>query len=78
MPRSTMPPAKKPIVAGCQEPSAIAMAGASSDQKLAAIMTPAARPSIRSSSLRLNVLVNRTGKAPTAVTPQVNRVPNSA
>ena len=49
------------------------MAGASSDQKLAAIMTPAAKPSIASSSLRLTVLKKKTTAAPRAVTPQVKQ-----
>ena len=58
--------------------SASAIDGASSDQKLAAIMTPAANPSDRSSSRRLTVLVKKTTDAPIAVTPQVKRLASSA
>ena len=54
------------------------MAGASSDQKLAAIMTPAAKPSMASSTRRLMVLKPNTRLAPSAVTNQVNSVPSSA
>ena len=54
------------------------MEGASSDQKLAAIMTPAANASIASRSLRLTFLVPNTSDAPSAVTPQVNIVAKNA
>ena len=54
------------------------MAGASSDQKLAAIMTPAANPSIASSSLRGTFLVPNTSAAPSAVIPHVKHVARSA
>jgi hypothetical protein len=57
---------------------ASAIDGASSDQKLAAIMTPAANPSERSSSRRCTVFVKNTTAAPIAVTPHVNRVANKA
>ena len=50
------------------------MEGARSDQKLAAIMTPAANTSIASTSLRLTFLVPNTSAAPSAVTPQVHIV----
>jgi hypothetical protein len=42
--------------AGVTPSSAISMAGASSDQKLAAIMTPAAKPSMPFNTFRLIVL----------------------
>ena len=54
------------------------MAGASSDQKLAAIITPAAMPSEASRYFREIRLVNTTGSAPSAVTPQVPIVAASA
>jgi hypothetical protein len=54
------------------------MDGASSDQKLAAIMTPAANASIASRSLRSTYLVPNTSAAPSAVTPQVNVVARNA
>ena len=47
------------------------MAGASSDQKLAAIITPAAKPSMAFSSERLTFLARNTVAAPAAVIPQV-------
>ena len=69
------PPARKPTAAGSQAGSplysASSMAGASSDQKLAASITPAAKPIIASSSLRLTVWVRKTTAAPRAVMPQV-------
>lgn len=43
----------------CPNFSAIWIPGASSDQKLAAIMTPAANPSMESSSFRLIVVVKK-------------------
>src|SRR5690606_39072962 len=54
--------------------SAIAMAGLSSDQKLAAIITPAVKPSAASSALRLTSLKKKTTAAPSAVTPHVKSV----
>ena len=62
------------------EPFSIASAidGASSDQKLAAIITPAANPSERSSSRRLTEVVKNTTDAPSAVTPHVKRLATSA
>ncbi len=82
-PRSMTPPARKPISGGShigsgETSSAISMAGASSDQKLAAIITPAAKPSIVSSSLRLTVRVRKTVAAPRAVMPQVKPVASRA
>jgi hypothetical protein len=50
------------------------IAGARSDQKLAAIMTPAAKPNIESNSLRGTFFVPKTSPAPAAVIPQVNIV----
>jgi hypothetical protein len=77
-----MPPARKPIRGGIHmgsgPPRDSSMEGASSDQKLAAIMTPAANASIASSSLRSTCLVPNTSAAPRAVTPQVNVVARSA
>jgi hypothetical protein len=52
--------------------------GARSDQKLAAIMTPAANPSIASSTLRGTFFVPNTSAAPSAVSPHVNSVARSA
>jgi hypothetical protein len=45
------PPRRNPIVAGFQSPPDNSMAGASNDQKLAAIITPAAKPSNPSMTL---------------------------
>ena len=59
-------------------PSDISIAGASSDQKLAAIMMPAANPSMASSSRLLTSRVRKTPAAPSAVTPQVKRVARRA
>ncbi len=50
------------------------IAGARSDQKLAAIMTPAAKPSIASRSFRGTFLVPNTRAAPSAVIPHVKSV----
>ena len=67
------PPSRNPTTAGIQPgtplPSDISMAGASSDQKLAAIITPAAKPSMAFSSERLTFLVRKTVAAPAAVIP---------
>jgi hypothetical protein len=52
--------------------------GARSDQKLAAIMTPAANPSIASSALRGTFFAPNTSAAPSAVSPHVNIVATSA
>ena len=57
---------------------ASAIDGASSDQKLAAIITPAANPSDKSSSRRWTDLVKKTTDAPRAVTPHVKSVANKA
>ena len=66
---------RNPMTGGTHEGRAPAsessMAGARSDQKLAAIITPAANPSDRSSSRRLTCDVKKTVAAPSAVTPQV-------
>jgi hypothetical protein len=50
------------------------MLGARRDQKLAAIITPAAKPSIASRTFLFIVLKKNTIAAPRAVTPQVKRV----
>jgi hypothetical protein len=54
------------------------MAGSKRDQKLAAIITPAAKPSMPSSSRRFISLNKKTAAAPRAVTPQVKHVARSA
>ncbi len=76
------PPSRKPTAAGNQagrpEPSIISIAGASSDQKLAAIITPAANPSIPSSIFLFMVLKKTTALAPKAVTNQVKHPATSA
>jgi hypothetical protein len=58
--------------------AAISMDGASSDQKLAAIITPAAKPSIPSRKRRLTSLKKNTTLAPSAVTNQVKQVARNA
>jgi len=50
------------------------MAGAKRDQKLAAIITPAAKPSMASSKLLEGSLLRKTAAAPRAVSAQVKRV----
>jgi hypothetical protein len=50
-----------------------AKAGASIDQKSAAIITPAAKPSIQSRTLRLISLARNTTEAPMAVMAQVKQ-----
>ena len=50
----------------------MSIAGSNSDQTLAAIITPAAKPSITLRKVREIVRVKNTGDAPIAVTPQVN------
>jgi hypothetical protein len=54
------------------------MAGAKSDQKLAAIITPAANPNIAFNTLMLISLKKKTRDAPRAVTNQVNNPANKA
>ncbi len=54
------------------------MAGAKRDQKLAAIMTPAAKPSMASSKRLFTCRARNTPAAPSAVNPQVNMVARSA
>ena len=56
----------------CPCASAMSMAGKMSDQILAAIMTPAAKPIMLSSNLKLTCLVKKTKEAPNAVIPHVN------
>ncbi len=81
-PRRNSPPNRKPtagaIHAGSAPPTPISIAGASSDQKLAAIITPAAKASIPSSVLRVISRARNTPAAPKAVTNQVNSVASSA
>ena len=76
------PPARNPMTGGTHlgnaPPSERSIAGRRSDQKLAAIITPAANPSIESSSLRLTFFVPKTSAAPAAVIPHVNNVAMSA
>ena len=75
-------PPKNPIAAtnhaGNDEFSAISIAGANKDQKLAAIITPAANPSIVLRTRWLISLKKNTIAAPSAVSAQVIRVANSA
>src|SRR5688572_3042818 len=75
-------PARKPTSGGTHLTmpisSARAMAGLSSDQKLAAIMTPAVKPRAASSALGLTSLKKKTAPAPMAVRAQVNVVAASA
>jgi hypothetical protein len=77
-----IPPSKKPITAGIHgylETSCdISIAGAKSDQKLAAIITPAAKPSIISSVLRFKLLNMKTIAEPSAVTNNVKHVAKKA
>jgi hypothetical protein len=56
----------------------ISIAGASKDQKLAAIITPAVNPSIKSMSFLFTCMVQNTTAAPKAVNPQVKQPPESA
>ena len=72
-------PVRNPIVAtnhagGPGSSSARAMAGSSSDQKLAAIITPAEKPSMRFSTLTRGDVKKTTVAAPRAVTSQVPSV----
>jgi hypothetical protein len=72
------PPAKKPSTEGKGLPSLSSMAGARRLQKLAAIITPAAKPrSVSSTDCRI-VLKNSTKLEPKAVINQVKRVPKKA
>ncbi|MDP7312265.1 MAG: hypothetical protein QF831_02370 [Candidatus Thalassarchaeaceae archaeon] len=70
------PPNINPTRAGNQIgrvlPSDNSRAGARRDQKLAAIITPAANPSIPSKTFRFGSLKNKTKAAPAAVRNQVN------
>ena len=52
-------PDQRPAPSGQPGPSAISIAGARSDQKLAAIMTPAAKPSMASSTLSVDRLEDK-------------------
>ena len=78
-PQRNRAPIRNPTVATSQAGSpgslsAWAMAGSSNDQKLAAIMTPAEKPSIRFSVFSLGEEKNTTVAAPKAVTSQVPKV----
>ncbi len=76
------PPRRNPTVAGNQagNPWAreISIAGARSDQKLAAIITPAAKPIIESRTTRFMSRKRKTTLAPSAVTAQVKRHASNA
>jgi hypothetical protein len=76
------PPLRNPIKAGTHgmEPFAsdISIAGLRSDQKLAAIITPAAKPSIEFKIFLFIDLKKKTMDAPRAVIPQVNKVAKRA
>jgi hypothetical protein len=76
-------PAANPTAAGIQlhpgySLSEISMEGASSDQKLAATITPPVNPSIGSRTERCMVRKKKTMEAPKAVTNQVKVVANTA
>ena len=75
--RRKNPPARKPTAAGNQarlpyEVSAYSIEGCKSDQNEAAIMTPAAKPIMMSSNLRLICLKKKTMADPTMVQLHVN------
>ena len=76
--RIVIPPAINPMAAASHgiisRDSAISIPGLSNDQKLAAIMTPAANPSIQSRAFLLKFLETKTRAAPQAVIAQVKRV----
>jgi hypothetical protein len=80
--KMNIPPPINPAAAGIQQGIprffAISMAGANKDQKLAAIIIPAAKPSIPSRTCRLIVLNINTDPAPMAVSAHVKRVAISA
>lgn len=81
--RKKIPPAAKPTAAGIQarlpyELSAYSIDGANKDQKEAAIITPAAKPSMVSSKRRLTVLKKNTTADPTIVQNHVNKPPSKA
>ncbi len=82
MPQINNPPSRKPAAAGIHgvapSASAISMAGFKRDQKLAAIITPAAKPSIVSSAFLFSDLKKKTTEAPRAVTPHVKQVAKKA
>src|SRR5690606_30321851 len=80
--RRNAPPSRNPIAAGNQtgrpESSERSIAGNSNDQTLAAIITPAAKPSMMLRNVRETVLVKNTSDAPSDVTPQVNSPASNA
>jgi len=59
-------------------PCDISMAGASREKKLAAIIIPAANPSMLSKSFLLGFLLKKTKEAPSAVTDHVKQVARRA
>ncbi len=73
--RTKNPPARKPMAAGIQaippSCSVNSIAGASNDQNDAAIMTPAAKPSIMFMTRFSIVVKTKTSAAPSAVNPHV-------
>jgi hypothetical protein len=75
-------PIRNPVTVGIQGgvplSSASSTAGASREKKLAAIITPAAKPSMKSISRWLIVLKKKTREAPNAVTNQVKSVASRA
>ena len=80
--KSSAPPPRKPSSevshTFISRLSASSIAGDSRLQKDAAVMTPAAKPSMASSAFLFIVRKKKTNPAPRAVTPQVKSVANSA
>lgn len=80
--RKNIPPSKKPTRAGTKEnfPKSllISIAGARSDQKLAASITPAAKPSIILPHFLFKFLKKNTSEAPAAVQAHVKIPARSA
>ncbi len=74
-PQRKAPPPQNPTRAGSHDgtpnPADISIAGARSDQKLAAIITPEANPSIESRTFLLTSRKKKTTPAPAAVRAQV-------
>ena len=66
------------IYTGRDEAAERSIAGCSRDQKLAAIITPAANPSIVFKTFRLTFLKKKTVEAPSAVTNHVKSVAKRA
>ena len=78
IPKINRAPNPKPIAAGKTfinpSPGLISIPGDNKLQKLAATITPPVKPSIPSSKALFITLTKKTREAPSAVTPQVNRV----